>query len=600
MLGLPAIVGLQIASRTCISTPADINLGCRAWWTRPSCPPTHDLVTGPSCGWWGAYRTTVCRGKPACCAGWQSPPTCDTPLCPGGCGPGSCVAPGLCECPAGSSGPDCRTAADLRVLSVNFACRDVGQFRGCDNCATRFALIARAIGGTEPEAFPGFPDLEGVDVILAQELGTHPDNFAAVTGALRDRGFVHSSGSPGPTAADPQCADAPGPMFDLGTKQAFSALSGLDSGGLVTFSRHPIQRTVKQNWCAHNLPAPAGYVATLLDVAGTAAVVVNAHFFPEYDFGITAADVRTYQFSELSAFADGLAASLRSTGAPYAVVLGGDFNEDMYGLNLKTSGVDCGALTGDRRVRDKLRSVGLDLAAACGTTVGTPTWDPTLNDLAARFSSSGTHEVLDYLVLKAWSSSAAPQTPVNAVSVLRTAERWSGTFCESSTLGTLGKSGPGTASALTDHNAVAATFHLPEGGSASSAAAAAAAFDAAAAKWRSRAGAEEAACGQSGTLCGVDANCCSAASSWSGVEQHCDSFQCKACVPIGGSCGLQLEGSACCGFDDYSGGAEGAHCEWGTCVRKFAAGARCTYDSECQSKQCEWKWSWFSSGFRCK
>ena len=60
------------------------------------------------------------------------------------------------------------TATTLTVLTINFACRDVAPLSGCDNCATRFGLIADAISGTNLSAYSGLPDLDSVDVVIAQ------------------------------------------------------------------------------------------------------------------------------------------------------------------------------------------------------------------------------------------------------------------------------------------------------------------------------------------------------------------------------------------------------------------------------------------------
>ena len=35
----------------------------------------------------------------------------------------------------------------------------------------------------------------------------------------------------------------------------------------MTFSRLPLLSVAKQNWCAHGLPAPAGYTAVLVEPA---------------------------------------------------------------------------------------------------------------------------------------------------------------------------------------------------------------------------------------------------------------------------------------------------------------------------------------------
>ncbi|EOD26953.1 hypothetical protein EMIHUDRAFT_468925 [Emiliania huxleyi CCMP1516] len=364
------------------------------------------------------------------------------------------------------------TATTLTVLTVNFACRDVAPLSGCDNCATRFGLIADAISGTNLSAYSGLPDLDSVDVIIAQarlrtlthELGTAAENFADVTAALSARGFVHSTGDSAPTASDPQCADAPGPLFDLADKQGF----------------------------------------------------------------VTAEDIRTYQMSEIAAFKDSVAAALGGAGLAYSVVMGGDFNEDAYAAAASAT-PDCSLIT-DQLTVQKMGAVGLDLPAACATgAIGPYTWDTSTNDLAAIFSDGDSYEasLLDYLVYSSSSDGAltGAATP-NEVSTLRAADAWAGVFCESDIFGTLAPSAPGTAHALTDHNIVTATFALPVTGGGGGAAAATAAFEASVAAWREPSGAQEAACGQQGAVCFYDTNCCEAAFSWTGVEQHCVYYEC--------------------------------------------------------------------------
>ena len=499
----------------------------------------------------------------------------------------------------------------LTVLSLNFACRDVAQLSGCDNCQKRFDLIASSIRGEA--GFAGVPDLNNVDVVITQELGTAQANFAQVTAALAARGFTHTTGAPAPTATDPKCSNPPGPLFGAATIDVISSLTGLDSGGLVLWSKHPILATVPHQWCAHNLPAPAGYLSTLLDVNGVATLVIDVHLFPEFDLGIDAAEVRTYQFSELSSFAKAAEATMRDAGVPFAVVLGGDFNEDMYGrANQQPTGIQCTAIT--NVAAKNLASVNLDLHAACATgAVGTPTWDPTENDLTAIFSSSGKHQALDYLVLHSSSSQVAPPAAPNSVATLKADVKWSGTFCDSAVLGTLGNTFSSSVHALTDHQRVTATFALPASPADRAVATSAAktAFASMVAAWTTEV--QPAACGQSGSLCAFDSNCCTERYSWTNKEQHCDDQAslrrtCAACEPLGTSCSWGFEGSACCGYNDYSktsGTPNGAHCELtsifnpssGRCIRKYTMGSGCLHDEECQSRACSWTWKSWGSGY---
>ena len=85
-------------------------------------------------------------------------------------------------------------------------------------------------------------------------------------------------------------------------------------------------------------------------------------------------------------------------------------------------------------------------------------------------------------------------------------------------------------------------------------------------------------------------------------SRHCDEFECKICRAADEACGFQLEGSYCCGYDDFTTGF-GQHCECSvlgtscTCVRKFEPGSSCIFDAECQSNACSFG---FFIGKRCE
>ena len=52
-----------------------------------------------------------------------------------------------------------------------------------------------------------------------------------------------------------------------------------------------------------------------------------------------------------------------------------------------------------------------------------------------------------------------------------------------------------------------------------------------------------------------NSNCCGAEWSWRQREMECNiNLECDFCRPLGASCFAQLEGSACCGYDDYTSG----------------------------------------------
>ncbi|EOD38904.1 hypothetical protein EMIHUDRAFT_466755 [Emiliania huxleyi CCMP1516] len=310
------------------------------------------------------------------------------------------------------------TATTLTVLTVNFACRDVAPLSGCDNCATRFGLIADAISGTNLSAYSGLPDLDSVDVVIAQELGTAAENFADVTAALSARGFVHSTGDPAPTAADPQCADAPGPLFDLADKQGF----------------------------------------------------------------VTAEDIRTYQMSEIAAFKDSVAAALGgdfnedayAAAAASATPDCSLITDQLTVQKMGAVGLDLPAACAAGAIGPYTWDTSTnDLAAIFSDGESYE---------ASVAASAAVIVLLDYLVYSSSSDGALTgQAPPKEVSTLRAADAWAGVFCESDIFGTLAPSAPGTAHALTDHNIVTATFALPAAGGGGGAAAATAAFEAAAA-----------------------------------------------------------------------------------------------------------------------
>ena len=72
-----------------------------------------------------------------------------------------------------------------------------------------------------------------MDVLVAQELGTSSAKFAQIAAALHARGFVHSTGSPGPTARSPKCRDPPRPYPGSGWTSFGSFMSGIENGGLM-------------------------------------------------------------------------------------------------------------------------------------------------------------------------------------------------------------------------------------------------------------------------------------------------------------------------------------------------------------------------------
>ena len=79
--------------------------------------------------------------------------------------------------------------------------------------------------------------------------------------------------------------------------------------------------------------------------------------------------------------------------------------------------------------------------------------------------------------------------------------------------------------------------------------------------------------------------------SWAGKTLSPTPSPTPTCRSAGEACGTQLEGSNCCGNDDFTTG-NGQHCdcpvfETGcTCVPKFESGATCLRDVACQSNAC--------------
>jgi len=392
----------------------------------------------------------------------------------------------------------------------------------------------------------GLPDLDQVDVVLGQELSTDLQNFSQISDALAARGLVHTNGRPAPRANDNICKDP----LRLGTD-----FPGIDNGGLVTWSRYPILGSHKQNWCAHSFPVPAGYMVSFLDLGyGRFAAVMNLHAMPEYDVIIpeSAEGIRSYQFGEISGFASELSESLSANGVSFSFIIGGDFNEDAYHLESKDSGVDCSLITDDS-VKQKFESLNMDVLQACENgVIGEPTWDPTNNDLADRFSDSPTHEVLDYLIQ--FASSTTSENPVNDVSVLKTKTPWNGQFCKDDY-----ETYQDTAFALSDHNIVTASFTIPDTIPGSTFAKAKQAAIPSIKNWN-QVEVDNAACGQIDAVCWTDANCCTVDYSWTGQGGQCDGIYCDRCSLVTESCGIQIEGSECCGYYDYTSGS-GTHCE---------------------------------------
>lgn len=462
--------------------------------------------------------------------------------------------------------------------------------------------------------------------MTAQELAVSNKEMEGLADAFRARGFTYRSYSTEaakPTREDSQCGDP----LDFSSIQWMS-LTGLApfiallngvlddvNGGLVTWSRFPIKKIVSRQWCTHGFPTPAGYLTTVLDVAGTAVTIINLHMMPHFDIlqGIDY-DIRTHQFGELSRFADIVSKATASVNAPAAVVLAGDFNEDAYNLKLHTvdrqgwaAPCSIASMIGrDGRLATMFKQVGLDLHSACDAgKIGTPTWDTTKNDLADLFSDGGKLEILDYIVRHSYNGGtggAVEDVGEASALTLAAATPWTGTFCESSEFGT--SMGMGTYSkkvtALTDHQAVLTRIPIPVSNAASYSGYSGSGFgreplaevlsklDDALARF-DKGGAQEAACGQKDTRCLLDEHCCVGQNVWGQnvPDLECSYGKCDACSEMGGRCGAG-EGSDCC---------DGLHCELlsidfdagleqGTCISVYGHGEDCLFDAECDSQDC--------------
>ena len=510
---------------------------------------THELTTCEDEYWWCYYYESWCSDS--IYSDWlqeNCQATCDT-------------------CPQAEVEKE-----TVNVMSWNMACRDSYPFDGCDNCSTRFEHIAKAIDGGS--GYTGLPDFDSLDIIVGQELFTQPQRYQAITEALVRKGFTHVM-SPAPNQNSSQCGTPLQP--NEGVKMG-------DNGGLVMWSRYPVKSFKTRLWCAHGFPTYQGYSAALVEVEGRNIVVFNMHMMPEYNVaGIQAEDLRMYQFSEIANLSKEIDNQLSAAGASFSIIIGGDYNEDAYSLNHKSATPACEKIT-NRDVKTKFNALNFDLVRNCQDgIIGAPTWDPTNNDLAGRFSTSGKHEILDFLI--EYGSSDTAKDAKNNVYNISYAPGWSGQFCDNPSQGVLGGTHQGNAKSLSDHNAVVASFDLPY--AASTIPDAANVFDAAFDQFA----VQKAACGQASTQCVVDANCCrSKEYSFDG-----NAYQCShgACVPAkleGESCTWLREGSECMDYNVYNAGV-GLHCESGTCVRKYQAGASCLYDHECDSNSCSWGWT---------
>jgi hypothetical protein len=477
----------------------------------------------------------------------------------------------------------------VNVMTWNMACRDFSPYAGCDNCDTRMAHIADAIDGKV--GYEGLPNFDDLDVIVGQELFTDTATFQKITDALKRKGFTHVT-APMPDASSPQC----GTPIQLGAKLA--GVKKGDNGGLVMWSRYPVKSFKSRLWCAHAFPTYQGYTTALLEVEGRNVVMFNMHMMPEIS-ELQSEDIRMYQFSEIVNLAKDIDTKLSATGAAYSIIVGGDYNEDAYSMNHTGAFSDCNKIT-DTDVKTKFHALNFDLDDSCQKgAIGASTWDPTVNDLAAKFSSSGKHEVLDYLIEYAHSGAFADT--LNVVHNLRYTSGWTGQFCNDAFQGEISGTTSGTVRSLSDHNAVVARFALPAMNASTPNVTTVfnTAFD--------QFAVQTAACGQADAACVVDSNCCrSPEYAFDGHGYQCNMGTCERAKLEGESCSWISQGSECGWYNEYGTG-KGLHCDTsfgsssGKCVEKYTAGSSCVFDHECDSGECSVTFSWgIPTGKKCE
>jgi hypothetical protein len=386
-----------------------------------------------------------------------------------------------------------------------------------------------------------------VDVLLIQELSAPPAVYQEITDALIHRGFVHNTGEPSPVVSSQRCQEPPLPdgIYDVASWLGQVTGTAPTNGGLVTWSKVPIESSFAAQWCLNGLPTPAGYLATLVKSGPAAVIVINLHMIPGLSgTGVPtwfSPDIRTYQFSELAGLTKKMDAQFQSWGVGgYSIIVGGDFNEDMYGLTNKQSTPDCSKIT--QHARTRFEQLGLDLTRDC-CEVGFPTWDASVNDLAENRGGPGKYEVLDYII-QTHSSTGHKGAGDQVSGVLAKATKWQGEFCNGPT--GLPPASPAEAKALSDHNWVRATFKQAAAGDLDKAKSA---FNSVKADWGAQ-GSTKAACGQKDIHCWEQSDCCHTAQcSWNGEPQRCDAnLHCANCKDTGSPCNYKwwTRDTECC------------------------------------------------------
>eukprot|EP00746_Dinoflagellata_sp_MGD_P001342 gnl/MRDRNA2_/MRDRNA2_102523_c0_seq1.p1 gnl/MRDRNA2_/MRDRNA2_102523_c0~~gnl/MRDRNA2_/MRDRNA2_102523_c0_seq1.p1 ORF type:complete len:497 (+),score=99.26 gnl/MRDRNA2_/MRDRNA2_102523_c0_seq1:90-1580(+) len=413
-------------------------------------------------------------------------------------------------------------AETVRVMTWNLACRP-GDLQKCDNCAARFEEIANAISSGTDTTYLNMPDFEKMEVIIAQELFVEDGDvlLAVLDKAMETRGFVRV-GVPGPNKDDPQCEDPFVPDFaqDFGSKMA-----EVPNGGLVMWTKLKVIDIHARKWCYNVFPTYHGYTIAYLQKSGVNILVFNSHFAPELpEFGEKfqkfAQQIRSYQVSELKNEALWFSKAFDGQELAYAIIFGGDSNEDAFGYaNKNQPNFQCGMLSSTPRVAAFFEAIGLpSMTDQCerGVIGSGFTWDWSENDIVKR--SREAYELLDFVTLLAKSGSPVTSQSPMFVHHIKKAIPFAVQFCQDMVSG----GEPmidGTIQSLSDHDSVVATITIPEGSSTSlSESDLRSLFQDRARNFN----AQEAACGQDEMTCLMDSHCCENAEfSFDGKEKGC-------------------------------------------------------------------------------
>jgi len=408
------------------------------------------------------------------------------------------------------------------MMTFNMACRS-GKLQVCDNCKVRFQEIANAIATGTNTTYLNLPDFDNIDIIVAQELFVEPGTelLNIIDEGMKKRGFQRV-GVPGPNKDDLQCEDSmvPDGMQDLGSR-----IADLPNGGLATWTKLKVIDMHYRKWCFNVFPSYHGYTTAFLQKDDVNLLVFNSHFAPELpEFGENfqkfAQQIRSYQMSELKNEALALDKAFADAKLPYAVIFGGDSNEDAFGYENKKPDFKCDLLSKTPRVADFFKQIGLpDMKKHCADgIIGSGfTWDWTHNDIVSR--SRPAYELLDYVTVM--SKSGSPVTSQSPMTVyhLKKATPFAAEFCQDMVTGGTPMI-QGTLTSLSDHDPVTANLVIPKGSGNSTKTdnELKKLFQDTVKNFE----AQKAACGQEDMMCLKNSMCCNtAAYSFDGQEKGC-------------------------------------------------------------------------------